>query len=480
MKEKTKISFLWSLNSKFSMIFFEFFTQLILARLLFPKDFGIIAIVMVFINFGRAITNGGLSQALIQRKNSDVVEESSVFYFNLLIGTTFAFVVFFLSGYAAEYYSHPILKEILRVISFWFIINAFGLIQDMKLTKDLNFKAKFKVNIISVVSSAILGIFLAVFGFEVWALVVQIMISQFFRILLLWRISSWRPLLVFKWPVLRKLLPYGFNILLSSIFTGFRVNIFAIVIGKTYTVNQLGFYNRANQLQNITSKTFTTSLQNVLFPVFSKLQDDMDLLRKGLKKSIKYLFFVITPLMVFFIVNAEDIIVILLTEKWIESAKYLKLLSLLGIIYPLQMMNLNVLKAINLSNKFLYTTLLWDILSIFSAIITSFYTIEIMILGQVAVTLACYVLNVIINGKYYKYNLKEQIKDLLPLILINVAFYLVLNMVFTIIPVFNLYLSMLINVLLGSLIYGLLVYVCYNKFFKELMIELQGLKKKKH
>ena len=111
----------------------------------------------------------------------------------------------------------------------------------------------------------------------------------------------------------------------------------------------------------------------------------------------------------------------------------LKLLSLLGIIYPLQMMNLNVLKAINLSNKFLYTTLLWDILSIFSAIITSFYTIEIMILGQVAVTLACYVLNVIINGKYYKYNLKEQIKDLLPLILINVAFYLVLNMVFTII-----------------------------------------------
>ena len=109
------------------MIFFEFFTQLILARLLFPKDFGIIAIVMVFINFGRAITNGGLSQALIQRKNSDVVEESSVFYFNLLIGTTFAFVVFFLSGYAAEYYSHPILKEILRVISFWFIMNAFGL-----------------------------------------------------------------------------------------------------------------------------------------------------------------------------------------------------------------------------------------------------------------------------------------------------------------------------------------------------------------
>ena len=112
------------------------------------------------------------------------------------------------------------------------------------------------------------------------------------------------------------------------------------------------------------------------------------------------------------------------------------------------MMNLNVLKAINLSKKFLYMTLLWDILSIVSAIMTSFYTIEIMILGQVAVTLACYVLNVIINGKYYKYNLKEQIKDLLPLILINVAFYLVLNMVFNIIPVFNLYLSMLINVLL--------------------------------
>ena len=480
MKTKATISFLWSFNSKLTMVLFEFLTQLILARLLFPKDFGIIAIVMVFINFGRAITNAGLSQALIQKKNSNVVEENSVFYFNILIGSTFTVIVFLGSSFIATYYSQPVLKIILRTISFWFIVNALGIIHDVKLTRDLNFRTKFNVNIISVLISSIISITLAFIGFGIWALVVQLMATQIFRSALLWRFTLWRPLMVFEWAVLRKLLPFGFNILLSSIFTGFRISIFAIVIGKAYSATQLGFYNRANQLQNITSKTFTTSLQNVLFPVFSQLQDNIDLLKKGLKKSIKFLFFIITPLMVFFIVNAEDIIVVLLTNKWIESADYLKILSLLGIVYPLQMMNLNALKAINMSKRFLYMTLLWDISSICSAIMTSFYSIKIMILGQVVVTLTCYLVNVIMNGKYYRYYLKEQLKDLTPLIFINVAFYLVLNMVLNIIPVFSIYLSMAIDVLLGSLIYGLLVYVLNNKFFKEVVVELQVLTKKKH
>ena len=177
-------------------------------------------------------------------------------------------------------------------------------------------------------------------------------------------------------------------------------------------------------------------------------------------------------------INAEDVIVILLTDKWIESATYLKLLSLLGVIYPLQMMNLNALKAINLSKKFLYMTLLWDILSISSAILTSFYSIEIMIIGQLAITLLCFAINVKINGKHYGYFLKDQIKDLLPLILINISLYIILSAVFSIFPDFNLYLSMSIKVIISCFIYVLLVYLSYRTFFKEVITEFKGLTKK--
>jgi len=480
MKHKVLMASLWSVFSRFGVFFIDFVIQILLARILFPSDFGVIASLAILISLGNQLSNFGLGQALIQNNRNTYLQECTIFYVNIIIGLTIGSLIYLFSSAIAGFYDNDILIDVTKIYSIYFIVNSFSLIQDSMLSKKLDFKSKFFVNIASVFISGVLAIILSLNGFSYWALVFQIIIKSIIRTLLLWKICDWRPSLLFSFNSIRSLLRFGFNMVLSSIFTSFRINIFAILIGKSYNFSDLGFYNRANQLQNITSKTFTTSLQNVLFPVFSQLQDDIDLLKKGLKKSIKFLFFIITPLMVFFIVNAEDIIVVLLTDKWIESAKYLKTLSLLGIVYPLQMMNLNVLKAISLSKKFLYMTLLWNILSISFAIMTSFYSIKIMILGQVVVTLICYLINVLVNGKYYSYYLKEQLKDLMPLILINVAFYLVLNTVCNINLGFNLYFSMLINVMLSSLIYGLIVYLFYRPFFIELMNELKVLIKKKN
>jgi len=433
---------------------------------------------MIFISFGRTITNAGLSQALIQRKNISIIEECSVFYFNLFVGLLFTLIVNVTSNTIAVYYDLPQLNYILKAVSFWFILNSLGIIHDVKLTRDLNFKAKFYINIVAIVVASCTSIVLAICGLGVWALVTQIILSQFVRALMLWQISLWRPLILFDWGVLKKLIPYGLNILVSSIFTGFRINIFAIVIGKVYTTTQLGYYNRANQLQNISAKTLTTSLQNVLFPVFSQLQDDLNLLKASLKKAIVYLFLFIAPLMVFFNVCAEDIIVVLLTEKWIESAGYLKLICWIGLLYPLQMMNLNALKAINLSNKFLHMTLLWDILSIVSAIITSFYSIEVMIIGQVCITFLSYLVNVALNGKYYGYLIGEQLLNLLPLTMINLVFFILLKFLLPIIPDINIYLLILTKILMSSIIYFLLVFFLNNKLYKQLRKEIRLILKK--
>ena len=479
MSKKVVNAILWSLNAKLSLKILEFITQLILARLLLPKDFGLIALVMIFIAFGRALSKSGLEQALIQRKEIDIIDECSVFYFNVFVGAIFTTIIFLCSGIISSYYDEQILDIILKIISFWFILNSFNVIQDAILSRQLNFKVKFKANLLSAFSASIISISLALIGFGVWALVIQIMLSQLLKTIILWKLSTWRPKMIFNWIKLKSLLSFGLNILISSIFTGLRINIFSIIIGKSYSTAQLGFYSRANQLQNITSKTFTTSIQNVLFPVFSKFQDDIILLKNGLKKSLKYLFCLLTPLMIFFMVNAEEVITVLLTDKWISSAPYLRLLSLLGILYPLQMMNLNVLKAIKMAKSFLHMTLIWDVLSIFTAIITAPFGIKTMILGQVTVTLISFILNVKINGKYYNYLLIDQMKDLFPLIIINMLFYLTLTGLSTIFPETNLYISICIKAILSIFIYGLFLFIFNNSLIVEITNDFKRYKNKK-
>lgn len=477
MSKKVVNAILWSLNTRLSMKIVEFITQLILARLLLPKDFGLIAIVMIFIAFGRAISTAGLQQALIQKKEIDIIDECSVFYFNIFVGAICTTIIFLSSGIISSYYDEKSLDIIIKIISFWFILNSLNVIQDAILSRQLNFKLKFQANLLSVFFASIISISLALIGFGVFSLVVQIMLTQLFKSIILWRLSTWRPKIIFNWIKLKSLLSFGLPVLISSIFTGFRINIFSIIIGKSYSTAQLGFYSRANQLQNITSKTFTTSLQNVLFPVFSKVQDDIILLKKGLKKSLKYLFCLLTPLMIFFIINAEEIIIVLLTDKWISSAPYLRLLSFLGILFPLQMMNLNVLKAIKMAKTFLYMTLIWDVLSIFSAIITSPFGIKIMILGQVSVTLISLIINVWINGKHYNYLLLDQMKDLFPLFIINILFCLTLSGLSTIFPETNLYISISIKAILSVFIYGLLLFIFNNSFFVEITNDFKRYKK---
>lgn len=472
LKKKAILASFWSISGRFFSVFLEFFTQLLIARILVPADFGLIASITIFINLGKQISDAGLGQALIQEQGVTHIQESSIFYFNIILGFLLTIIIFLSSGFIAEFYNLPELKLIVQIVSVYFILNSFSIVQDAILTKKLNFKFKTIVNITSVFFSGILAIVLAVLGFGVWSLVAQMLLSITLRNILLWYISKWRPKFEFDFNSIKRLLNYGSKIFVSSILTVVRINIFSIIIGKAYTMSDLGFYSKANQLQNITSKTFTTSLQNVLFPVFSEIKDDTLLLRSGLKKAITYLIFIIAPLMVFFIVNAEGVITILLTEKWIESAKYLRLLGVIGILFPIQMMNINALKAVGHASKFLQITLLWNILSILSAIITSSYGIEIMIVGQVIITVLSYVVNVFINGKLYNYPLKNQVKDISPILFINTLLGFFSYYLFIYIIINNIYLSLFIKMIITIVLYGILNYIFNKTFFNTIKNEV--------
>jgi teichuronic acid exporter len=472
LKKKTIFASIWSISGRFFGVFLEFFTQLLIARILVPADFGLIASITIFVNLGKQISDAGLGQALIQKQGATHIQESSIFYFNIILGFFLTIIIFLSSGFIAEFYNIPELELIVKIVSVYFIINSFSIVQDAILTKKLNFKFKTIVNIASVFFSGIVAVVLAVLGFGVWSLVTQMLLSITLRNILLWFLSKWRPKKVFDFNSIKSLLNYGSKIFISSVLTIVRINIFSIIIGKAYTMSDLGYYSKANQLQNITSKTFTTSLQNVLFPVFSEIKDDTLLLRSALKKAITYLLFIITPLMVFFIVDAEEIIAILLTERWMESAKYLKLLGVIGILFPIQMMNLNALKAVGHASKFMQITLLWDILSILSAIITSSFGIEIMIVGQVIITTLSYLVNVSLNGELYNYPFKNQIKDISPILFINFLLGLFLFYIFKYLDIDNIFASFLIKIILTIVLYGILNYILNKTFFNTLKNEI--------
>lgn len=479
LKKKTIIASFWSISGRFFTVFIDFFIQLIIARILLPEDFGLIASIAIFINLGKQIAEAGLGQALIQKQNATYIQECSIFYFNVFLGCILTVTIFLCSSYIAAFYKSPSLELIIKVTSVYFIINSFSIIQDAILTKKMDFKSKVIVNVVSVSLSGVTTLILALLGYGVWSLVVQMILSIILRNIFLWYISTWRPKIIYSFSSIKILLNFGSKIFISSVLTVVRINIFSIVIGKAYNMSDLGYYSKANQIQNITSKTFTTSLQNVLFPVFSKVQEDMLLLRTALKKAITYLLFIIAPLMVFFIVDAEEIITILLTDKWIESAKYLKILGVLGVLFPIQMMNLNALKAVGYASKFMQITLLWDILSILSAIFTSPFGIEIMIVGQVVITTVLYIVNVSLNGKLYNYTLKYQIKDISPILFINILLGLILLYFFKYLVGYNIYVSLLIKIVTTIVLYIILNYILNNTFFNLFKNEVLLILKKR-
>ena len=461
----TIINTLWSLVTRFSSLFIEFSVQIILARyFLLPEDVGAMAIIMIFIAFGRVFIHSGLGQALIQKESISEIEKTSIFYINLIIGLFLTILLFVLSKPISVFYNQPILIPILKVVSIYFILNSLVIVQDSILTRNLKFKVKFYINIISQILTSVITIYLGYIGLGIWVLVSHLLCAIFFRVLLLWIFSSWRPILAFDWEKSKSIFSFGIGILCASFTTVFRLNIIPIIVGKYSNISEIGYYKKANDIQNVSSKLFTTSIQNVLFPVFSKMQNDIKVLSSSLRKTISYLFFIITPVMLFLSINSEDIIILILTEKWILSSSYLKLVSILGILYPLQMMNLNVLKSIGKSNNFMISSISWDVLSILTIFYIAYTTngnIESMIIGQIFITLICYIFNVYFNGTYYGYDLFNQIKDLTPLFIINFIFY----MLMIVIPVsISTYLSIDI---LFKLFIGLCIYLSLTFFIKK-------------
>ena len=414
LKQKTINAMIWRGMDTFGQQGIRFVIQIVLARLLLPEQFGLIAMLTIFIVLAEAFINSGFGQAMIQKKNADYTDECSIFYFNVFISLIATGLLWLSAPWIAAFYKQPLLTPLTRVLSLNLIINAFAQIQRTILRKKIDFKSQLKASVSASLFCGVIGIVMAYKGFGVWALVGQQVSRALAETMLYWFVSDWRPALILSFSSLRSMFSFGSKLLFSGLLETVFNNIYLVVIGRLFSPAALGFYSRAKILRDAPVMNITSTLSSVTFPVFATIQDDRNRLKTGAQKSLTTLIMIITPCMLGLIVVARPLVLLLLTEKWLPCVPFLQLLCIPGILWPLHVINLNVLKVLGRSDLFLRLEVLKKILVVISIAVTYRWGIQAMIYGQITVSiLGCY-LNCYYSGKLINYPLKEQIFDLAP------------------------------------------------------------------
>ena len=421
LKNKTSSGVLWSFVESFSSLGLGFVIGIILARLLSPKEYGLIGILTIFISISEIFVRSGISQALIRKRDCTDTDYSTAFYFNLGIATFFYALLSLSAGNIAVYFNEPILKSMLQVMGVIVIINSLSITQSTQLTKRVDFKLQTKISIISNVFSGFIGIFMAYQGYGVWSLVFRTLSQGASSTVMLWYWNKWIPKLVFSKTSFKELFNYGSKLLGVDLLTIIQKNLNNVVIAKYYSSADLGFYTRADMFRQLSSQTLTRIIDKVTFPVFSLMQDENVRLKANYQKLLKIITLVTFFISLIMVVIAEPLVLTLIGEKWSKSIVFLQLLSIFGIFYPIGSLNNNILKIKGRVDVFFNIQLLLKIFAIPSIVILIYFGIEMMIVVMILTAAISYIITAVWAGNLINYSFKEQSRDMLPNILVAIG-----------------------------------------------------------
>ncbi len=452
LQQKTVRAISWSFFETVAQRGVQFVVGIVLARLLFPEQFGLIGMLAIFMAVAQSFLDSGFGAALIQKRDATQTDVCSIFYFNIMIGLAAAGLVCLVAPWIAVFYKEPVLTPLMRVLSLTIVINSFGLIQGTLLTKEINFKTQTKVSLIAGVLSGIIGIKLAANGFGVWSLAIQQVTNALFRTICLWIFNPWRPALIFSLTSLRSMFGFGSRLLASDLLNRIFDNIYLLVIGKLFSAADLGFFTRAKTLNDIPSQTSSEMTARVTFPVFSTIQDDPARLKRGLKKALIILMLVNFPMMIGLAVIARPLVLTLLTEKWVACVPYLQLLCVVGLLYPLHLMNLNVLQALGRSDLFLRLEIIKKVMIVINITVTWRWGISAMICGMIINSIISCFLNSYYNGVLIGYTIREQVFDLFPYFIVAVLMGIVV-LAAGLLQFSNNWSMLLVQIITGSFLY---------------------------
>ena len=419
MTDKTVKGVGWSFIDNIASSGVTFLVGLVLARLLTPAEYGIMAMIAIFIAISNSIIDSGFSNALIRKIHIDRIDYNTVFYFNRLVSIVIYLLLFFASPAISSFFKEPILINVTRIIGWVVIINALAIIPRTIFVRNIDFKTQTKISLISSISSGIIGIGMALSNMGVWSLVGQQISRQLLNTLFLWIFCKWRPVWEFSIKSFRELFGFGSKLLLSGLLDTIYKNIYYIVIGRFYTSSQLGQFTRAEQFKTIFSSNLTTVVQRVSYPVLSSIQEEPERLREAYRKVIKITMLVTFACMLGLAAVSKSLLLILIGEKWLPAVHFLQIICFSGMLYPLHAINLNILQVKGRSDLFLKLEILKKVIAIGPIIIGIFCGIEYMLYGSVCTSFIAYFLNSYYSADLINYSTKKQITDILPTFLVS-------------------------------------------------------------
>lgn len=419
LQKKTIIGVLWSALDRFSAQGIVFILGLILARLLSPSDYGVYGIMVIFLTISETLVQSGFSAALIQKDDRDELDYSTTFILNVTASIVFYILLYFLAPFIADYFEESMIAELLRVVAVVIIVDAFGMVQRTKLTILMNFKLLTKISLISVTLSGFVGIGLAYLGYGVWSLVYQSITLRVFQVSLLWILPRSTFEMKFSYNRFKRLFGFGSKLLVSGLLNTIYTHIYSIVIGKIFSLSDLGYYTRAQQFANFPSANIAGIVQRVTFPALSTIQQDNLKLKEFYRKIVIFSAMIVFPLMIGLAVLAESVVITLLTEKWRDSTWILQILCLAMMWYPVHAANLNVISVKGRSDVFLKLEVIKRMLVTLVLLVSIPLGFKVVVLGQVLTSCVGIFINTYYTKRIISYGLKDQLKDLTPFLLLS-------------------------------------------------------------
>lgn len=444
-------NFFWRFLERCGAQGVTFIVSIVLARLLDPTVYGTVALVTIFTTIMQVFVDSGMGNALIQKKDADDLDFSSVFYFNMAMCSVLYLIMFFAAPFIASFYRMPELTAIVRVLSFVVVISGVKNVQQAYVSRHLMFKRFFFSTLGGTIGAAVIGIVMAYLGFGVWALVAQMLFNAAVDTTILWITVKWRPKKMFSFQRLKSLFSYGWKLLASSLIDTVYNDLRQLIIGKKYSSGDLAYYNQGKKFPQLIVTNINTSIDSVLLPTMSKAQDDMAAVRSMTRRAIKTSTFLMMPAMIGLAVCAEPLVQLILTEKWLPCVLFLRIFCITYAFYPIHTANLNAIKAMGRSDLFLKLEIIKKTVGIIAILITMWISVQAMAYSFLVTTILNQIINSWPNKKLLNYSYLEQVKDMMPQILLS------LGMGAAIYAVSFLHLSasltLLIQIPLGVLVY---------------------------
>lgn len=458
IKKKVLSSLFWKLLERGGTQGVHFIVLIILARLLMPEDYGLLALVTILISLANVFIQSGFNTALIQKKEVDETDFSSVFYLSIGIAFLLYVVLFFVAPFISSFFLESQLTLIIRVFSLILVFGAINSVQGAIISRSMQFKKLFFSSLVSIIVSGIVGVIMAYMNFGVWSLVVQQLTNEIVITITLWRSIRWKPNLLFSFERMKLLFSFGWKLLLADLIDRFYMNFRSILIGKIFSPIMLGYYSKGKEFPSFLVTNINGSIQSVMLPVLSSQQDNKKRIKEMVRRSIVTSSFIVFPMMVGLAVVSTSLVKILLTEKWMPSVPFLQIYCMSYALWPINTANLQAINALGHSDIFLKLEIIKKVIGISILGVTTFYGIYAITLGSLLSGVVSTFINAYPNKRLLDYKYSEQFRDILP--------SLILSLVMGVI-VFSIQLLSLSTIvtLTSQVILGIIVYISMASLF---------------